>query len=190
MVGLLQPTSGHILADDTALSPENITRWRASIAYVPQEVFLFDDSILNNVLMGAADAGAERVERALDLADIGDFVRQLPDGIHTHIGEKGVRLSGGQRQRLGLARALFSDPAILVLDEATSALDNVTERGIINALNNLPQDITTIVIAHRLSTVQHSDRIYFLEQGEIVGQGDYNDLIDTNPAFAEMAQLA
>ncbi|MEM6770393.1 MAG: ABC transporter ATP-binding protein [Bacteroidota bacterium] len=189
MVGLLEPSQGEVLVDDTPLNADNRDNWRASLAYVPQDVFLFDDTILNNVLMGA-DAGAMDVEKALDLADIGDFVRNLPDGLHTMIGEKGVRLSGGQRQRLGLARALFSNPSVLILDEATSALDNVTERGIIDALQNLPQDITTIVIAHRLSTVQHANRIFFLEHGQLIDQGTYEQLVDTNPAFAQMAQLA
>ena len=189
VVGLLQPTKGQVLVDGEPITESNRDNWRASLAYVPQEVFLFDDTILDNVLMGT-DAGAAEVEAALDLADIGDFVRSLPDGLYTKIGEKGVRLSGGQRQRLGLARALFNKPSVLILDEATSALDNVTERGIIDALRNLPQDITTIVIAHRLSTVQHANRIFFLEHGQILDQGTYEQLVDSNPAFAQMAQLA
>lgn len=199
MVGLLRPTSGRLVVDDVELTEANLPNWRSAVAYVPQDVFLFDDSILNNVSMGAA-AGAsvvggsgdpnESIEEALNLADIGDFVRGLPEGIHTTIGEKGVRLSGGQRQRLGLARALLANPSVLILDEATSALDNVTERGIIDALNKLPQDITTVVIAHRLSTVQHADRIYFLDNGAIVDHGSYDQLVGSNAAFAAMAQLA
>jgi ATP-binding cassette subfamily C protein len=196
MVGLLKPSGGRILVDGVPLTPENTANWRAALAYVPQDVFLFDDSVLNNILMGA-DAGAKTAEEniasvyeALDLADIGDFTRSLPEGIHTKIGEKGVRLSGGQRQRLGLARALFSKPSVLVLDEATSALDNVTERGIIAALRNLPRNITTIVIAHRLSTVQHADRIYFLADGKVIDQGSFKSLVGSNPAFARMAQFA
>lgn len=189
IVGLLRPTAGQLVVDDTTLTDDNLDNWRSAVAYVPQDVFLFDDSILHNVTMGA-DAGAKEVEEALDLADIGAYVRSLPEGVGTAIGEKGVRLSGGQRQRLGLARALLSHPSILILDEATSALDNVTERGIIDALSNLPRDITTIVIAHRLSTVQHADRIYFLEDGKIVGQGNYDELVAANTAFAAMAQLA
>ncbi len=189
LVGILQPTKGSVMIDDEKLEFANNHNWRASLSYVPQEVFLFDDTIMNNVLMGAV-AGAAEVEEALDLADIGDYVRSLPDGLYTTIGEKGVRLSGGQRQRLGLARALFNKPSVLILDEATSALDNVTERGIIDALRNLPRDITTIVIAHRLSTVQHADRIFFLEHGQVLDQGTYDQLVDSNPAFAQMAQLA
>lgn len=189
MVGLLRPSSGRLLVDGQELNDDNLANWRSSIAYVPQDVFLFDDSILNNVTMGAV-AGAEEVKKALDLADIGSFVEGLPEGIQTPIGDKGVRLSGGQRQRLGLARALLTKPSVLILDEATSALDNVTEKGIIDALRNLPRDITTVVIAHRLSTVQHADRIYFLDQGEMVDQGSFEDLVGSNPAFAAMAQLA
>jgi len=196
MVGLLTPTGGSIQVDGIPLDQNNMVNWRTALAYVPQDVFLFDDSVLNNILMGA-NAGAKTVEesivevyKALDLADIGEFTRSLPQGIHTKIGEKGVRLSGGQRQRLGLARALFSRPSVLVLDEATSALDNVTERGIIDALRNLPRDITTIIIAHRLTTVQHADRIYFLSDGKIIDQGSFDSLVGSNPAFARMAQFA
>lgn len=188
MVGLLRPTSGRLVVDDTELTVTNLPNWRSAVAYVPQDVFLFDDTILNNVTMGGG-AGAEEVEKALDLADIGAFVRGLPDGLRTTVGEKGVRLSGGQRQRLGLARALLANPSVLILDEATSALDNVTERGIIDALNNLPRNITTVVIAHRLSTVQHADCIYFLDNGVIVDQGVYDELVGSNAAFAAMAQL-
>lgn len=195
IVGLLKPSGGSIVVDGTPLTAANMVNWRAALAYVPQDVFLFDDSILNNILMGAA-AGAKTVNEssaevyeALDLADIGDFTRSLPQGIHTKIGEKGVRLSGGQRQRLGLARALFSKPSVLVLDEATSALDNVTERGIINALRNLPRNITTIVIAHRLTTVQHADRIYFLADGKITDQGSFESLVGSNTDFARMAKF-
>ncbi|MEM9526341.1 MAG: ABC transporter ATP-binding protein, partial [Bacteroidota bacterium] len=194
MIGLLLPNAGQILIDDVPLTSANVVNWRENLAYVPQDVFLFDDSILNNILMGDAKgqqkASDEAVARAMKLADIFDFVQGLPEGVHTKIGEKGVRLSGGQRQRLGLARALYTRPALLILDEATSALDNVTERGIIDALNNLPQEITTIVIAHRLTTVQHADRIYFLDRGEISAQGTYQELINANAAFKEMAQLA
>lgn len=194
IIGLLPPDSGEIRIDEEVITTENVANWRANLAYVPQDVFLFDDTILNNILMGDPSghqgAGAEAVERAMELADIFSFVKSLPEGIHTKIGEKGVRLSGGQRQRLGLARALYTNPSLLILDEATSALDNVTERGIIDALNNLPQEITTIVIAHRLSTVQHANRIYFLDQGEISAQGTYEELINANAAFKEMTQLA
>lgn len=194
LIGLLPADGGHILVDGVPLTTENVVNWRANLAYVPQDVFLFDDSILNNILMGDkfghGEAGLKAVESAMELADIFDFVESLPKGIHTQIGEKGVRLSGGQRQRLGLARALYTNPSLLILDEATSALDNVTERGIIAALNNLPNEITTVIIAHRLSTVQHADRIYFLDQGEVSAQGTYQELINANAAFKEMAQLA
>ncbi|MEL7161881.1 MAG: ATP-binding cassette domain-containing protein, partial [Bacteroidota bacterium] len=127
---------------------------------------------------------------ALELADIAEFVDSLPEGLQTRIGEKGIRLSGGQRQRIGLARALYTNPSVLLLDEATSALDNVTERGIIDALADLPRDVTTIVIAHRLSTVQHADRIYFLDEGKITAQGTYDDLVRQHAGFRVMAELA
>ncbi|MEO0731482.1 MAG: ABC transporter ATP-binding protein [Bacteroidota bacterium] len=192
ILGLLPADAGQLHVDGTLLTAANYAAWRASVAYVPQDVFLFDDSVLHNVLLehtGAA-VDAKRVRTALELADIVDFVDSLPEGLNTRIGEKGVRLSGGQRQRLGLARALYTEPSVLVLDEATSALDNVTERGIIEALDNLPREVTTLVIAHRLSTVQHADRIYFLDEGRIVAQGTYTELIEQHNDFRAMAQLA
>lgn len=193
IVGLLQPVSGHLRIDGCELSPENINKWQNNIAYVPQEVFLFDDTILQNIVLGQEkeEVDWERVKRSAQLADIYDFIKdELPDGFQTSIGERGVRLSGGQRQRLGMARALYRQPNVLVLDEATSALDSITERGIIESLRSLPNNLTTIVIAHRLSTVRHADCIYILKDGDIVAQGNYESLMYSNDTFKEMVQLS
>jgi len=193
IVGLLYPTQGQIIVDDTPLNAANIKEWQKDISYVPQEVFLFDDSVASNITLGVkkAEVDKKQLERATQLADIYDFIsEQLPEGFATKIGEKGVRLSGGQRQRLGLARALYKAPSVLILDEATSALDSITEKSIIESLQNLPQDLTTIIIAHRLSTVKHADCIYILDEGKIIAKGTYDSLIDSNKSFQTMVNLS
>lgn len=133
----------------------------------------------------------DRVIDSAKLADLHQFVStELPDEFDTIIGEKGVRLSGGQRQRVGLARALYRQPAVLVLDEATSALDNITEQGVIQSIRSLPDSMTVVIIAHRLSTVKHADCIYLMDQGKIVDQGTYESLINTNEQFRKMVDIS
>ena len=193
LTGLLEPSSGTVKVDDTVLETQNMSAWQEHIAYVPQEVFLYDDTIKANILFGAevADDTEARLEYALKTAGIYEFVSQeLPQGIHTEIGERGVRLSGGQRQRLGLARALFKNPSVLVLDEATSALDSITEKAIIESLQDLPDELTVIMIAHRLSTVQYADKIFLLDRGKLVSQGTYQELIENNDTFKEMDAIS
>ena len=160
---------------------------------MPQEVFLFDDSILNNIVFGidATKVDFHRLQQACQMADIYDFIiNELSDGFESMIGENGVRLSGGQRQRLGLARALYRQPSVLILDEATSALDNITEKSVIASLDNLPEDLTLIIIAHRLSSVRYADRLYLLEHGTIAAKGSYDELIHQNETFRTMVQLS
>lgn len=147
----------------------NKTWWSKKIGYIPQSIYLCDDSIRNNIIFGAEDSGSDdRVWSALEEAQLAEFVKTLPDGIHTLTGENGIRLSGGQRQRIGIARALYSNPQVLVLDEATSALDNDTEKAIMDSINYLAKDKTLIIIAHRLSTTEKCDLIYKIERGKIV----------------------
>lgn len=191
IVGLLSPDEGAVIIDHTPLTPALLSAWRSGIAYVPQDVFLFDDTVARNISLKETltSTEEERLLAAAKLADIHDFISsELANGYRTMIGEKGIRLSGGQRQRLGLARAFFHQPAVLVLDEATSALDNVTERGIIKSLNNLPQEITTIIIAHRLSTVRHADRIFLVRDGVISASGTFAELEVESESFQEMAR--
>ena len=193
IVGLLHPTDGKISIDNVPINANNIKTWRANLAYVPQEVFLFDDTVMRNIVLGnnEDEIDIRHLKNVTQIADIYAFItKELPDGFETKIGERGVRLSGGQRQRLGLARALYSNPEVLVLDEATSALDSITEKGIIESLKLLPKNITTIVIAHRLSTVKHADQIYILSEGKIVDQGTYDSLMDSNDAFKTMVELS
>jgi len=192
IVGLLPPTKGQILVDEFPLIRENQAAWQQQIAYVPQEVFLFDDTIARNIVVGKADEEIdyEKLKVVTKMADIYDFIQEeMPHGFQETIGERGVRLSGGQRQRLGLARALYRNPSMLILDEATSALDSITEHNIINSLKTLPDNMTIIIIAHRLSTVRHADCIYLLENGQIIDQGHYETLQNSSEVFKEMVEL-
>jgi ABC-type multidrug transport system fused ATPase/permease subunit len=191
ILGLLRPTGGTLTVDNVDISDANVRQWQRSLGYVPQQIYLTDDTVAANVAFGLPRAGIDMpaVERAARVANLHDFViNELPDGYQTEIGERGVRLSGGQRQRIGIARALYHDPDILILDEATSALDNLTERSVMEALSNLGSRKTIILIAHRLSTVRNCDPIYLLEHGRVVGSGTYDELIVGNEHFRAMAE--
>jgi len=162
LLGLHQPTAGRILIDDKPLTPELVPSWQASIGYVPQDIFLIDDTITRNIALGVPEKeiDMERLREACSTAQILDFIEnELPDGFETGVGERGVRLSGGQRQRLGLARALYHRPSLLILDEATSALDIETEAKFLEALRCLSGKLTIIMVAHRLSTLADCDQV-------------------------------
>ena len=190
LLGLLEPTSGNIEIDKTA--PEIYrTINSGSIAYVSQDVALVDGSIKENVAFALpeSEVDPEKIGTALKRAHIYDFVKGLPQGVETVVGERGTRLSGGQRQRIGIARALYSNPKILVLDEATSALDAETESAITGMLKELHGQVTIISIAHRLSTVMHSDLVLFLRDGKLAGSGKFEDLVQQHPDLAHQAEL-
>jgi ATP-binding cassette subfamily C protein len=193
LIGLLHAQSGRICIDDVVLSRANSPGWQRQIGYVPQDVFLFDDTVKRNIAIGSEDEAIDidRVEWAAQTANIHAFITtELPNGYETTIGERGVRLSGGQRQRLGLARALYRQPGILILDEATSALDSITEHAVIESLKGTSGSLTVIIVAHRLSTVRHADQIYVMEKGRIIQRGSYDTLLKTSNVFREMAQLS
>ncbi len=170
ILGLLSPTSGSIIVDGEELTNTNIRQWQNSIGYVPQSIFLADDTIASNIAFGIEkdDIDMAQVEKVAKMAQVHEFVSKLENSYDTIIGERGVRLSGGQRQRLGIARALYHNPELLVLDEATSALDNQTEAEVMKAIDNMSGSKTIIMIAHRLSTVERCDKIIKLENGKIV----------------------
>lgn len=190
ILSLLEPSDGAVLVDDVPLS-EIRTTWRSRVGYVPQEVALFDASIAQNVaLTWGSDYEPERVRRALMQAQLWDFVSGRDGGIEAPVGERGLGLSGGQRQRLGIARAMYSEPLILVMDEATSALDTQTEAQVSAAIRSVGDGVTKIVVAHRLATIKDFDRIFYLEDGALVGSGTFDDLIDRFPGFARQAALA
>lgn len=190
ILGVLPPSTGAVTLD--AMPPGEATRmWPGAVGYVPQEVLLANDTIRNNVALGlpvdAIDDG--RVHEALQRAHIDGFVKELEGGIYAQIGERGLRLSGGQRQRLGIARALYTRPKLLVLDEATSALDAETEDAITRTITELEGDVTTVIIAHRLSTVRHADVLVYMESGRAVAIGSFDDVRQTVPALARQAEL-
>jgi len=190
-LGLLKPIEGHITVDGKNIG-DNMAAWRRSIGYVPQFIYICDDSVKRNIAFGIPDEliDEDKVWQAAKVARLVDVIRDLPDGLNTLLGEHGVRLSGGQRQRVGIARALYHDPDILFLDEATSALDGETEKEVASAIERLSGEKTMIVIAHRLSTVEHCDVLYVMNEGKITDIGTYRELIEKNSQFRRMAGLA
>lgn len=192
ILGLLEPQVGTLEVDNKIIDEKNLKVWQSTIGYVPQHIYLSDDSIIANIAFGVSseDIDYDSVERVAKIANLHEFViNKLPKKYQTKVGERGVRLSGGQRQRIGIARALYRNPRVLVLDEATSALDNVTEQAVMDAVNNLDKDITVIMIAHRLSTVKECDKIFFLEDGKLTGEGSFEELLKSNKSFKEMNKL-
>lgn len=178
LLGLLEPQSGDIRVDGVSIY-DDLRSWQNLVGYIPQSIFLTDDTIERNIAFGVPDPliDPERLHKAIEAAQLQDLMTQLPKGIKTGVGERGVRLSGGQRQRIGIARALYHEREILVLDEATAALDNETERFVTEAMKALAGTKTMIIIAHRLSTVEHCDRVYLMEQGRVVKSGSYQEVV-------------
>ncbi|SDY70401.1 ABC transporter [Hymenobacter psychrophilus] len=169
---------GNILIDGQPLTPKNLSGWHRLIGYVKQDTFLMEASIADNISLGDTEVDAERMRYAIEQASLAGFVNSLPNGLATHIGERGSKLSGGQRQRVGIARALYKRTEVLVLDEATSALDSETEREVSEAIRKLATtDMTILIIAHRITTLRECDRIYELSEGKIVAQHTYENLL-------------
>ena len=187
ILGLLPPSSGKILIDGNPVG-RGPAFWHGRVGYVPQSIYLMDDTLRRNIALGIADPeiDEEQLKSVCQIAQLDDVLNGLPAGFDSEIGERGLRLSGGQRQRIGIARALYSDPDVLVLDEATSALDSSTERDIANAINALSGKKTLIVIAHRLSTVRLCDNLYFLQDGVVIGSGSFESLAASCPPFGDM----
>ncbi|MCZ6705146.1 MAG: ABC transporter ATP-binding protein [Bacteroidetes bacterium] len=192
IIGLLVSYEGRLLVDGTPITQHNTMHWQREIGYVPQDVFLYDDTVARNIAFGVQEdeMDVDRIRAAATTAQIDRFiVEELPDGYDTKLGERGVRLSGGQRQRVGLARALYRQPNVLILDEATSALDGITEEAVIRAIRDQAPGLTVIMVAHRLSTVKWCERIYLLEHGRIVEHGSYEELFVSSSKFREMVKL-
>ena len=187
ILGLLEVESGTLEIDGQVISKKNSRTWQRSIGYVPQNIYLSDDTVARNIAFGE-DSGKidqKAVEKASKIANLHNFVMdELPNQYYTTIGERGVKLSGGQRQRIGIARALYKNPQVLILDEATSALDNLTERAVMDAVNNLHKNITIILIAHRLSTVKKCDKIFLLDKGKIKNSGTFEQLVKVDENFS------
>ncbi|WP_345752402.1 ABC transporter ATP-binding protein [Microbacterium rhizophilus] len=190
VLGLLEPTQGDILCGSESIQADRAA-WYGGLGVVPQEVFLLNDTLARNIAFGLApdEIDLDRVREVLAMARLTDFVAELPDGIETEVGERGVRISGGQRQRIGIARALYRRPSLLVLDEATSALDNLTERDITETLARLKGSLTIVIVAHRLSTVRHADDLVFLKDGRVDARGTFDELRAANADFARLVEL-
>lgn len=191
ILGLLPPESGEIRIDGTMLDNHTMRSWQNSIGYVPQQIYIGDDTVTRNIAFGVPDEeiDIEFVQIAARLANIDTFItEQLAEGYATVLGERGIRLSGGQRQRIGIARALYNDPKVLILDEATSSLDGLTETVIMEAIHNLARQKTIILIAHRLTTVTECDAIHVLEGGKIIASGNYQQLLATCEQFRNMTK--
>ena len=186
ILGLHKPKSGKLEIDGNTIDDKNRRSWQQSIGYVPQQIFLFDDTIASNIAFGIDHENIEidKVEKAAKIANIHDFIiDDLPLKYETLVGERGIRLSGGQKQRLGIARALYHNPKVLILDEATNALDIHTEQLVLEEIKKLRKDRTMIVITHRLNSVKDCDNIVLIEKGEIIQEGSFDKLNNLSDYF-------
>jgi len=192
LLGLLEPESGNFLVDGASVEGADWLRWRKAVGYVPQSIFLVDDTIAGNIAFGVAEEAIDqrRLQEVAQMAEVDRFAQKLPEGYHTLVGERGVRLSGGQRQRIGIARALYRNPSLLLLDEATSALDGTTEGAVMKAVFGLARERTIVIVAHRLSTVRDCDRIVVLEGGRLSAVGSWDELMRESELFRALVHTA
>lgn len=192
ILGLISPDEGELFIDNQAVGEKTIRSWQDKIGFVSQSIFLSDSSIAQNVAFGLAveKIDIEKVRQAITLAHLDELLKSLEHGLDTQVGERGVQLSGGQRQRIGIARALYHDAEILIFDEATSALDGITERMIMQAIDEFSGSKTIIMIAHRLKTIERCDEIFFIDHGKLIQKGTYQQLLESNEDFARMARHA
>ena len=190
LMGLLLPTEGEILVDDQPVGGQRVRAWQRTIAHVPQSIYLSDNTLAENIAFGVPFEiiDMDRVRQVAQKAQISDFIESRDEGYNAIVGERGIRLSGGQRQRIGIARALYKKASVLVFDEATSALDNMTEKEVMNSIDDLNRDLTILIIAHGMTTVRHCDIIVELDQGRVVAQGTFEQLVDLSPSFREMTK--
>jgi len=188
-MGLLIPTEGRFLVDDQPISLECVRNWQKTIAHVPQNIFLSDATLAENIAFGISleNINMDRVKQVARQAQIADFIESSPEAYQAFAGERGIRLSGGQRQRIGIARALYKQASVLIFDEATSALDNATEHSVMSAIEGLGCNITILLVAHRLTTVKGCDIIVELENGKVRAQGTYEQLLKQSPSFRKMS---
>ena len=192
LLGLLESQQGALMVDGIPVTDGNRRAWQNSLGFVPQAIFLADTSIRENIAFGLPPEAIEEenVKRAASMAHLDELIAELPNGLDTRVGERGVQLSGGQRQRIGIARALYNDADVLILDEATSALDGITEKLIMDAIHDFSGKKTIVMIAHRLATVKQCDCVYLMEGGRVIDFGNYSDLVQRNQTFQRMAQHA
>lgn len=192
VLGLLLPTSGQVTVDGIPLTRDNVHAWQENLGYVPQQIYLSDDTVTANIAFGVPENEVDHasVERAARQAQIFEFIAGLPSGFSTRIGERGARLSGGQRQRLGIARALYRNPSVVVFDEATSALDNQTEAAVMDAIEQLGKEKTVLLVAHRFTSIMSCELVCHINQGSVAGFGHYDELLANSAMFRELAEGA
>jgi ATP-binding cassette subfamily B protein len=189
VVGFRRPSAGRILLDGIDMQELDLRQYRRFLAVVPQTTLLFSGSVRENIMYGLEDIADRQIWEILDIANAAEFVSKLPQGLDTKLGERGARLSGGQRQRIAIARALIRDPKIIILDEATSALDVATEALIQQAIQRLVKGRTTFIVAHRLSTIRHADRIVVMKHGSCVESGTHIQLMKAKGEFYKFKSL-
>ena len=192
LLGLIEPQEGFLRVDEEIINNQNRRAWQNNIGFVAQAIFLSEGTIAENIAFGLSEdeINLKKVHNALQLANLDEFVQGLKNGVHTKVGERGVQLSGGQRQRIGIARALYHKAEVLIFDEATSSLDGITEKMIMQAVHKFSGEKTIIMIAHRLKTIEKCDQIFFIDKGVVVDQGTFQELIETNVKFKNMASHA
>jgi ABC-type multidrug transport system fused ATPase/permease subunit len=192
ILGLIYPQQGQCEVDGVELNKNNCRAWQNNIGYVDQNIFLTDASVKENIAFGIPrkKINNEKVEQALKLAHLNTFIDSLEEGMDTKVGERGIQLSGGQRQRIGIARALYHEANVLLFDEATSSLDGLTEKSVMQAINNFKGNKTIIIVAHRLKTVVNCDTIFFIDKGKVIDQGTYDELFNNNEKFKNLATHA
>jgi ATP-binding cassette, subfamily B, bacterial PglK len=191
ILGLLEPMKGTLEIDNTIINKENYRSWQRTVGYVPQQIYITDDTVAANIAFGVdyKNINQEAVEHAAKISNLHDFVvNELPMQYKTKVGERGIKLSGGQRQRIGIARALYHKPQLLIMDEGTSSLDNITEYIIMETISKIKKNITIILIAHRLNTVKNCDNIFVLENGQVKEQGNFEELLKNSQTFHKMVQ--
>ena len=190
ILGVIAPDSGDVLVGGQAPS-ESVLQWPGAMAYIPQDIAIVNGTVRENVAMGLPEhlSHDDRVWEALERARLADFLLDARDGLNTVVGEHGVKLSGGQRQRLGIARALYTRPRLLVMDEATSALDADTEAAVSDTFSSMSGDVTLVIIAHRLATIRHCDQVAYLSHGRLVSIGSFSEVRSHVPDFERQAQL-
>lgn len=189
IMGLIKPVEGNVMLDDKNII-DCRREWQNNIGYVSQSIFLIDASIQDNIIFGVDDEKLDKnkLNRCLEMSNLSDFVKRLPNGVDTLVGEKGIKISGGQKQRIAIARALYHDANFLIFDEATSSLDGISEKKILDSIQNLKGKLTIVLIAHRLATLKYCDLIYFMENGKIIDSGNYEYLINNNSSFIKMSE--
>ena len=190
LLGLYEPIKGTILIDDVKLNQQNLRSWQTKIGYVPQDIYIIDDTIKNNIAFGVdpESIDSNKIIELSKLVKLHDFINnELPDNYETILGEKGITISGGQKQRLGIARALYHDPEIIIFDEATNSLDSITEKIVSETIYKLSKKKTLVIITHNISSIKKCDMINILDKGMIVAKGDYKKLMRTNKLFKKIS---